>query len=92
MISGCGVFLSCWISIFFIPQLQIVAFFTETVTISGCETSRLMLTCRHLHTIIAIIDVDYQIVNDSQLNNDSTNNGYISPFPLVHPREALNRR
>lgn len=40
--------------------------FTETVFTSGCGSCRLMLTCRHLTSIIAILEVNYNEYDETE--------------------------
>lgn len=72
--------------------------YVEIVEVEGCDTCKLMLTCRHLTAVIAILKVDF--VGD-RLNDffeiSTTNNTFVSvktppPFPPVHPRDVLNAR
>ncbi|KAJ3632746.1 hypothetical protein MTP99_009734 [Tenebrio molitor] len=64
--------------------------YIETVIVSGCESCKLHLTCRHLTSIIAILEAEFV----PEFNETSLNGSTLVPtaFPPVHPRQALNRR
>ncbi|XP_008194155.1 uncharacterized protein LOC103313212 isoform X1 [Tribolium castaneum] len=59
--------------------------YIETVFVSGCESCKLYLTCRHLSSIIAVLEADFT----PDYNTTALVPTY---FPPVHPRQALNKR
>lgn len=65
--------------------------FSEIVEETGCESCRLLLTCRHLTAVIAIVNVDFS----PRINNEAIDDSNITTstlFPPVHPRDVLNKR
>ncbi|XP_030752445.1 uncharacterized protein LOC115879666 isoform X2 [Sitophilus oryzae] len=70
---------------------NVVSGYIEKVEVSGCESCRLMLTCRQLDTIIAILDVDFRMKNPIFDTGVIQNRG-VQVFPPDHPRDALNKR
>lgn len=72
-------------------QHYFIIFFAEKVIVTGCESCQLMLTCRQLDSIIAILDVNFKAktpIYDSGLVKNKT----VMPFPPDHPRDSLNKR
>ncbi|KAL1500889.1 hypothetical protein ABEB36_006310 [Hypothenemus hampei] len=68
---------------------NVICGYIEKVTVSGCESCQLMLTCRRLDTTIAIFDVDFRARHPVY---DSTLLEKMAIFPPDHPRDALNKR
>ncbi|XP_074038588.1 uncharacterized protein isoform X2 [Leptinotarsa decemlineata] len=70
-----------------------VSGYVEIVEITGCHTCRLMLTCRSLNSIIAILDYNFveDIVDESANAGDLAGNSSIS-FAPAYPRDILNQR
>ncbi|XP_056648331.1 uncharacterized protein LOC130452871 isoform X1 [Diorhabda sublineata] len=72
--------------------------YVEIVETQGCDTCKLMLTCRHLTDVIAILKVDFVgIQSNGIFEVSSRNNTFVSvinppTFPPVHPRDVLNAR
>lgn len=78
--------------------------YEEIVESQGCHACRLLLTCRHLTSIIAILKVDFHPDHSSHIFeanigfSNFSENGLIEtivsppPFPPVHPRDVLNQR
>ncbi|XP_048520500.1 uncharacterized protein LOC109537501 isoform X1 [Dendroctonus ponderosae] len=65
---------------------SVISGYIEKVIVSGCETCQLMLSCRQLDSIIAILDVDF---NSTEAGLAKKIHG---TFPPDHPRDALNKR
>ncbi|RZC37323.1 uncharacterized protein BDFB_013137, partial [Asbolus verrucosus] len=60
-----------------------------TVIVSGCESCKLHLTCRHFSSIIAIFEAEFT----PEFNETAANDSLLSTaFPPIHPRQALNQR
>ncbi|KAG5865187.1 hypothetical protein JTB14_013704 [Gonioctena quinquepunctata] len=77
--------------------------YVEIVEKTSCDTCKLMLTCRSLTSVIAILKVDFlQDSPDESLagslarglaGNSAGNSSVASgPFPPIHPRDVLNQR
>ncbi|KAF7269962.1 uncharacterized protein LOC143202854 isoform X2 [Rhynchophorus ferrugineus] len=64
--------------------------YIEQVEISGCESCRLMLTCRKLDSIIAILDVDFEM--KEPIIDTGVIPHHQPMFPPDHPLDALNKR
>ncbi|XP_072383645.1 uncharacterized protein [Diabrotica undecimpunctata] len=93
---------SLWILVFSF-LLRITNGYEELVEVTGCDTCRLMLTCRHLTAVIAILKVDFaghhlnDIFETGTVENWTGNGSFMSViapplFPPVHPRDVLNAR
>ncbi|XP_066251453.1 uncharacterized protein [Euwallacea similis] len=65
--------------------------YIEKVIVRGCESCQLMLTCRQLDSLIAILDVDFQ-AESSVYDTGLMKNRTMRPFPPDHPRDSLNKR
>ncbi|KAF5303079.1 hypothetical protein FQR65_LT08410 [Abscondita terminalis] len=76
-----------WLNKFFlILILQSKAFgYIEYVTINGCESCALRLTCRHLDSIITIVESNFK-------TNSKRNDTLPTALPLFNPRIALTQR
>ncbi|XP_018562122.1 signal peptide, CUB and EGF-like domain-containing protein 2 [Anoplophora glabripennis] len=82
-------FILAWILVF-IQVRRTISGYIEIVQTSDCNSCRLMLTCKHLNSIIAILDVEFTPGHV----NDTLGNTSVTPtlFPPVHPRGCLNQR
>ncbi|XP_031342848.1 seizure 6-like protein isoform X2 [Photinus pyralis] len=60
--------------------------YIEYVETSGCESCVLRLTCRHLNSIISVLEANFEVI-ESYINETLP-----TPFPPMHPRIALNQR
>ncbi|CAH0557808.1 unnamed protein product [Brassicogethes aeneus] len=68
--------------------------YIETVTISDCESCRLLLTCRGLSAVIAILEVNFTPYNIEKQTELTTFWSKEDDYPLrpIHPRDVLNYR
>ncbi|XP_017774864.1 PREDICTED: uncharacterized protein LOC108561440 [Nicrophorus vespilloides] len=62
--------------------------YIEYVEITKCESCTMMLTCRHLNSVIAVFNASFH----AQDQNSTYYQDFDSLLPPVHPRLALNRR
>lgn len=73
-----------WICLLFFMK-QVNGGYIETVSISGCESCRLYLTCRELTSIIAILEANFD-------SNKAISTETATAFPPTFPRSCLNYR
>ncbi|CAH2010404.1 unnamed protein product [Acanthoscelides obtectus] len=65
--------------------------YLEIVEVNACSRCRIMLTCRQLDAIIAILESDYPS-RAGELGAKEEEVTVSAPFPFQHPRDSLNHR
>ncbi|KAK5645644.1 hypothetical protein RI129_004108 [Pyrocoelia pectoralis] len=74
------------LGLLFILITEDVCGYIEYVQTSGCESCALRLTCRHLNSIISVLEANFELIENF------INETMPTPFPPMHPRIALNQR
>lgn len=67
-------------------------FVAETVYTSGCGSCALTLTCRHLNSIIAILEVNYSNGSDAVAENCANSTSIGQLMNGLSLRESINHR
>nr|CAH7747007.1 unnamed protein product [Callosobruchus chinensis] len=70
---------------------DVVAGYIEIVEVNACSFCRIMLTCRQLDAIIAILEADYPGTSELKEIKEEAVTAAVR-FPFLHPRDSLNRR